>query len=36
MQVFVTCRALNNAKIALINGKMYNVLGIINLNIINN
>ena len=34
-QIFVTCRALNNAKIVLINGKIYNILGIINLNKIN-
>ena len=35
-KLFVTCRALNNAKRALINGKIYNILGIINLNKINN
>ena len=35
-QKFFTCRALNNAKIALINGKIYSKLGIINLNKINN
>ena len=35
-QIFVTCRALNDAKIALINGKIYNILGLINLNEINN
>ena len=36
IQIFVTCRELNNAKTALINGKIYNILGIINLNKINN
>ena len=35
-QIFVTCRGSNNAKTALINGKIYNILGIINLNKINN
>ena len=35
-QIFVNCRELNNAKTALINGKIYNILGIINLNKINN
>ena len=35
-QILVTCRALNDAKIALINGKIYNILGIINLNKTNN
>ena len=35
-QIFVTCRELNNVKTALINGKIYNILGIINLNKINN
>ena len=35
-KIFVTCRALNNAKRALINGKIYNILGITNLNKINN
>ena len=34
-QIFVTCRTLNEAKILLINGKIYNILGIINLNKIN-
>ena len=34
-QIFVTCRTLNEAKIVLINGKIYNILGIINLNKIN-
>ena len=33
--IFVTCRTLNEAKIVLINGKIYNILGIINLNKIN-
>ena len=31
-QIFVTCRALKNAKVALINWKIYNILGMINLN----
>ena len=35
-QIFVTCRELINAKAALINGKIVNLLGIINLNKINN
>ena len=35
-QIFVTCRALDNAKIALINETIYNILGTINLNKINN
>ena len=35
-QISVTCRTLNDAKIALTNGKIYNMLGIINLNKINN
>ena len=35
-QIFVTCRELNNAKKALMNNKIYNILGIINLNKINN
>ena len=30
-QIFITCRALSNAKIALKNGKIYNIFGIINL-----
>ena len=34
-QIFVTCRTLNDSKIALTNGKIYNMLGIINLNKIN-
>ena len=35
-QIFVTCRELNNAKTALMNGKIYSILGIIILNKINN
>ena len=35
-QISVTCRALNNTKIASINGKIYNIPGIINFNEINN
>ena len=35
-QIFVTCRELNNAKNALIDGKIVNILGIINLKKINN
>ena len=35
-QIFVTCKELNNAKTGLINGKIYNILGVINLNKINN
>ena len=31
----MTCRALNDAKIAVLNGKIYDILGIINLNKIN-
>ena len=31
-QIFVTCKELNNAKVALVNGKIYSILGIINLN----
>ena len=34
--VFITCSNLNSAKQALINGKIYNLLGIINLNEIKN
>ena len=30
-QIFVTCRELNDGKFALINGKVYNILGVINL-----
>ena len=30
-QIFVTCRELNKTKIALINGKILNILGVINL-----
>ena len=35
-QVFATCRELSNAKVALINGKIYSLLGIINLDKISN
>ena len=35
-QIFATCRELNNAKTALINRKIVNILGIVNLNKINN
>ena len=35
-QIFVTCRTLNDAKIALTNVKIYNMLGIVNVNKINN
>ena len=35
-QIFVTCRELINAKVALINGKIYSILGIINLDKISN
>ena len=35
-QIFVTCRELNNAKVASINGKIYSILGIINLDKISN
>ena len=35
-QIFVTFRELNNAKVVLINGKIYNILGIINLDKISN
>ena len=31
----MTCRAVNDAKIAVLNGKIYDILGIINLNKIN-
>ena len=34
-QIFVTCRELNKAKTALINGKILNILGVINLDKIN-
>ena len=34
-QIFVTCKELNNAKTGLINGEIYNILGVINLNKIN-
>ena len=36
MQIFVNCRELNNANLALINGKIYDILGIINLDKISN
>ena len=35
-QIFVTCRELNDVKKALINGKISNIIGIINLNKIEN
>ena len=35
-QIFVTCRELNIVKVALINGKIYSILGIINLGKISN
>ena len=35
-QIFVTCRELNNTNADLINGKIVNILGVINLNKINN
>ena len=35
-QIFVNCRELSNTKLALINGKIYNILGIINLDKISN
>ena len=35
-QISVTCKELNNAKIAIINGKIYSIFGIINLDKINN
>ena len=35
-QIFVTCRELNDAKVALINRKISNILGVINLNNIEN
>ena len=28
-QIFITCRALNDAKLVLLNGKIYNILGIL-------
>ena len=31
-QIFVTCREINDAELALINGKISNILGVINLN----
>ena len=35
-QIFVTCIELNDAKVALINDKISNILGVINLNKIEN
>ena len=35
-QIFVTCREINNAKVALINGKLYSIIGKINLDKISN
>ena len=35
-QISIPCRALNDSKLVLLNGKIYNILGIINLNKINN
>ena len=35
-QIFVTCRELNNATVALTNGKIFSILGIINLDKISN
>ena len=35
-QISVICRELNNTKPALINGKLLNILGVINLNKISN
>ena len=35
-QIFITCRELNDAKVALTNGKISNILGVINLNKIEN
>ena len=35
-QIFVTCRELNDAKVALINDRISNILGVINLNKIEN
>ena len=35
-QIFITCRELNDVKKALINGKIYGLLGIIDLKKINN
>ena len=31
-QIFITCREINDAELALINGKISNILGVINLN----
>ena len=35
-QIFITCYNLDSAKKALINGKLYSILGIINLSEIKN
>ena len=35
-QIFVTCRELNNVTVALTNGKIFSILGIINLDKISN
>ena len=35
-KIFVICRELNDAKVALINDKISNILGVINLNKIEN
>ena len=35
-QIFITCRELNDVKKSLINGKIYRLIGIIDLNEINN
>ena len=35
-QIFITCRELNNVKKALINSKIYGLIGIIDLSKINN
>ena len=35
-QIFVTCRELNDAKVVPINGKISNILGVTNLNKIEN
>ena len=35
-QIFVTCRELNNVTVALTNGKIFSILGTINLDKISN
>ena len=35
-QIFITCRELNDVKKSLINSKIYGLIGIIDLNKINN